>query len=152
MDGLIDHLPAGSIIGIDTSPFIYQLEAAPGRLGIVAPFFQALARGKFFGVTSVLTLMELAVRPLQLGRPEVADDYELTLQNYPNLTVIDVNRQIARRAAELRAAYRLRPADSLQVSTAIVAGASTFLTNDRDLARHPLGVQVLLVDNFGDVQ
>ena len=114
MGELTDAIPRGSLVGIDTAVFIYQIEAAPTYRHVVGPFFAALARGEYRGVTSVIALMEIAVRPLQLERPEVADDYELLLVTYPHLTVTDIDRWIARRAAELRAQYRLRPADSLQ--------------------------------------
>jgi predicted nucleic acid-binding protein len=50
-------------------------------------------------------------------------------------------------AAELRASYRLRPADALQVAACLVYGATAFLTNDRDLRR--IGdLQVLLLEDF----
>lgn len=60
--------------------------------------------------------MELAVRPLQLGRPDVADEYEVLVANFPHLTITDIERPTVRRAAELRARHGLRPADALQVA------------------------------------
>lgn len=147
MDGLAAAIEPGSIVAIDTAAFIYQIEASPAYAVVVGPFFVALAQGRFRATTSVLSLMEMAVRPLQLGRPEVADDYELLLLSYPNLRVIDVDRHVARRAAELRANYRLRPADALQLATGLEAGASALLTNDRALAR-VRELRVLLIDSF----
>lgn len=147
MGQLVAAIPPGSLVGVDTAAFIYHIEAAPKYQGAVQPFFEAVARGDFRAVTSVISLMEIAVRPLQLKQPEVADEYEVLLLTYPNLTVVDVDRHIARRAAELRARYRLRPADSLQVATGIEAGATAFVTNDQDLARLP-DIQVLLIDSF----
>ncbi|MGH2350672.1 MAG: type II toxin-antitoxin system VapC family toxin, partial [Chloroflexota bacterium] len=102
MDGLTAAIPTVAPVGIDTIAFIYHIEASPAYRGIVGPLFVALAGGSFRAVTSVLTLMEIAVRPLQVQRPEVADDYELLLLNYPNLTIVDIDRQIARHAADLR--------------------------------------------------
>lgn len=98
-------------------------------------------------MTSVITLMEVAVRPLQLQRPEISDDCDLLLLNYPNLSVVDVDRDVARQAAELRARYRLRPADSFHVATALSAGAAYFVTNDRSLSVVG-GIHMLLVDGF----
>jgi predicted nucleic acid-binding protein len=40
-----------------------------------------------------------------------------------------------RRAAELQAGYRLRPADALQVAACLEQGATAFLSNDRELRR-----------------
>ena len=61
----------------------------------------------------MLTFLEVAVKLLQLGRPKVADEYDVLLATYPNLRVVDIDREVARRAAELLASYRLRPADAL---------------------------------------
>ena len=79
--------------------------------------------------------MEIAVKPLQLDRRDVAGEYEILLANYPNLRVMDIDREVAREAAALRAAYRVRPTDGVQIAACIVAGATAFVTNDRDLRR-----------------
>jgi predicted nucleic acid-binding protein len=93
--------------------------------------------------------MEISVRPLQLGRPDVADEYETLLAAFPNLSIVKVSRPIARRAAELRATFRLRPADAVQVATTIERGATAFLTNDKGLRRVNI-LDVLLLDDFLD--
>jgi predicted nucleic acid-binding protein len=143
---LTEAIPRGTLVGVDTAAFIYQIECSPVYGEVVGPFFAALARREFRAVTSVISLMEISVRPLRLERPEVADDYEILLLTYPNLVVVDVDRSIARRAAELRAQYRLHPADSLQVATALTAGATIFLTNDRTIERVQ-GIRVVIIDN-----
>lgn len=71
------------------------------------------------------------------------------LMGYPNLDILDVTREIARRAAEMRARHRLRAIDGLQVATAIQAGATAFLTNDQCLRRVD-EIPVLLIDDFRD--
>ncbi|MGH2411222.1 MAG: type II toxin-antitoxin system VapC family toxin [Chloroflexota bacterium] len=147
MGGLSEAIPHGALVGIDTVSFIYHIEAVPSYAQIVRPFFELLEQGAFHGITSVISLMEIAVRPLQLMLPEVADDYEVLLANFPHLTVVGIDRRIARRAAELRAQYRLRPADSLHVATALEAGASHFVTNDRAIER-VTNLRVLVIDDF----
>ncbi|MBI4494318.1 MAG: type II toxin-antitoxin system VapC family toxin [Chloroflexi bacterium] len=147
MGRLTAAIPPAALVAIDTVVFIYHIEATPAYQHVVGPFFEALARGDFRAVTSVISLMEVAVRPLQLQRPEVADDYERLLLNYPNLSVVEVDRHVARRAAELRARLRLRPADSLQIATALEAGADAFVTNDHALRGLP-DLQVLVLDAF----
>ena len=147
MAGIADVLEEHYVVGLDTAIFIYHLEALSPRAALVGSVFTALANGVFQGVTSILTLMELAVKPLQLGRPDVADEYEVLLSNYPNLTFVSLDRAVARQAAELRAIYRLRPADAFQVSACLRSGAGAFLTNDRDLRRIS-EVSVLLLDDF----
>ncbi len=77
--------------------------------------------------------MELTVRPWRLGHEHLARRYETLLGHFPNLMVLDVTREVARRAARLRARYNLRPPDALLVGTALVGGAAAFVTNDRSL-------------------
>jgi predicted nucleic acid-binding protein len=122
-------------VGLDTSIFIYHIEGSSRYASPAGVALEELVRGAFEGVTSVLTLMEIAVKPLQLGRADVADEYELLLATYPHLTVVGIDREIARRAAELRADHRLRPADALQVGSCLEHGTTAFLTNDRGLRR-----------------
>ena len=135
MGRLSGAIPVGAVVALDTSAFIYYVEASPTYGEVLRPFFAALARGEFRAVTSIITLMELVVQPLRVEAPHVADEYEMLLLNYPNLTTIGIDRFVARRAAELRARFRLRPADSLQLATALVSGAATFVTNDRTLSK-----------------
>lgn len=147
--GLAQQIPAGALVGIDTPAFIYELEGNPAYARAVRPFFAGLELGSIRGVTSVLTLMEVIVRPLQLHAFDVADSLESLLLAYPNLSVLDVTRSIVRRAAGLRARHRLRPMDSVQVATALEAGVAAFVTNDRGLQRVD-EVPILLIDDYRD--
>lgn len=147
MAGLVDALGRHERIGLDTPVFIYHIEGASRYAEPAGRVFDQLAGGTFAGVTSVLTLIELAVKPLQLGRPEVADEYEMLLANFPHLTVAEIDRSAARRAADLRATHRLRPADAVTLASCLEAGATAFVTNDRDL-RRVSEFQVLLLEDF----
>jgi predicted nucleic acid-binding protein len=92
--------------------------------------------------------MELTARPWQLGRPEVARQYETALARFPNLALVDVTRDVARQAAQLRAIYKLRPADTLHAATALVSGATLLITNDHDLARLTPTIDVLVLEDL----
>ena len=91
--------------------------------------------------------MEIEVKPLQIERADVADEYDVLLATFPYLTIAAIDRAIARRAAELRASYRLRPADALQVAACLQHGATAFVTNGAGLCCVP-DLQVLLVSDF----
>ncbi|MBI2906332.1 MAG: type II toxin-antitoxin system VapC family toxin [Chloroflexi bacterium] len=147
MARITDVLKRHRVLGLDTSPFIYHIEGTTPYAECSHSVFEELAHGSFRGVTSVLTLMELSVRPLQMGQPEVADAYELLLVNFPNLSILDLNRHTARRAAEIRSIHRLRPPDALQLSACLGARATAFLTNDRVLKR-VTELEVLLLEDF----
>ena len=69
------------------------------------------------------------------------------LIHFPNLTLADVTRETARRAAQHRVAHNVRPADGLQAATALVHGATGFVTNDQRLAKVDQ-IQVLLLDDY----
>lgn len=145
---LAGRLAGHTVLGLDTSVFIYHLEAHPCYLPLTMILLAGVQAGQWRAVTSTVTLMELTVRPWQLGRAAVAREYEALLVHFPHLTVADVTRDVARRAAQLRAIYSLRPADALQVATALVHGATVFVTNDRSLARLSPVLDVVLLDDL----
>lgn len=145
---LAGRLAGHMVLGLDTSVFIYHLEAHPRYLPLTMILLAGVQAGQWRAVTSTVTLMELTVRPWQLGRAAVAREYEALLVHFPHLTVADVTRDVARRAAQLRAIYSLRPADALQVATALVHGATVFVTNDRSLARLSPVLDVVLLDDL----
>ena len=134
-------------IGVDTPIFISHIEGTTHLAGLAGVAMDELARGAFTDVTSVLTLMEIDVKPLQMRRPDIAEEYEVLLANYPNLVIAALDRPAARRAAELRAEYRLRPADALQVAACLEQGATAFLSTDRDL-RRITDLQVWMLEDF----
>jgi len=134
-------------IGVDTPIFIYHIEGSTQLAGLAGVALDELAGGAPTGLTSVLTRMEIAVKPLQIRRPDIVEEYEVLLTNYPNLVIAAIDRPAARRAAELRAEYRLRPADALQVAACLEQGATAFLSNDREL-RRITHLQVWMLEDF----
>ena len=147
MGTLQDALTGHTRLGLDTAIWIYHLERHPRYFPATQALLSGVESGQWTACTSVITLMELTVRPWQLGQPDIAQRYEWLLARFPNLVLADVTREVARYAAELRAAYRLRPADALQASTALVHGATLFVTNDRALARLAPVLAVLVLED-----
>jgi predicted nucleic acid-binding protein len=148
MASLEQQLTAHSVIGLDTSIFIYHLEAHPHYLPLTKRILQEVESGRAQAVTSTVTLMELTVPSWRINRPDIARQYEVLLTNFPNLQIIEVNRDVARRAAQLRAQYNLRPADALQVGTAMINGATAWVSNDKKLRRLASIVDVIILDEF----
>jgi len=146
IERLIRQLQPHAIVGLDTSIFIYHLEAHPRYLPLTTAALARIQQGRQQGVTSTITLMELTVRPWQMGRGAVAHHYEALLASFPNLRLVDVDREVARKAAQLRARYPVRPADALQVAAALTHGASGFLTNDHRLSRLEPVIAVIQLD------
>jgi len=150
-DRLITLLSSHQAIGIDTSVFLHHFDASPRYLPLTTALLAQVQSGKIRGVVSTVTIMETTVRPWQLGRDAAARQYELYLSRFPNLAIFDVDRHVARRAAQLRASHRLRPADALQVATALVHGATCFVTNDYALRRMSDALTVIILDDLLDL-
>jgi len=137
----------GQLVGLDTAPLIYFIEENPTYIHMMDAFFEAMVRGEFRVVTSVITLLEVLVYPLRQFDTSLAERYRNILSFSPSLRTVEVSREIAERAAELRAIYNLQTPDSIQMATALVNGASFFLTNDVRLPSVP-GLQVLVLENL----
>lgn len=137
----------GQIVGLDTAPLIYFIEENLNYLDVTDAFFEAMFRGEFSVVTSVLTITEVLVYPLRQGNTVLAQQYREILFNSQGLTAIEVFPDIAKNAAQLRADYNLRTPDAIQMATAIHGGASFFLTNDARLPSLP-ALQVLVLDTL----
>lgn len=151
MDRLVQKLRKLEVVGIDTPLFIYHLEANKKYSSLTQKSFSSLENGSWRGVTSTITLMEVNVHPWRVGREDVARKYETLLMNFPNLEIIDIDRDIARVAAQLRARFEIRPPDALQVAASLVSGARGFLTNDRRLSGLKSIAEIIVLDDFLDI-
>jgi predicted nucleic acid-binding protein len=147
MDRLIEKLKKAGIAGIDTPVFIYHLEAHPQYSPLTQEIFSSMEYGKWAGVTSAITLMEINVHPWQIGRGDVARKYEALLVNFPNLNIVNIDRDVARIASQLRARFSIRPPDALQVAASLVADAKLYLTNDRRLSSLQSLIDVVVLDD-----
>jgi predicted nucleic acid-binding protein len=95
------------------------------------------------------SLLELTVRPLQLGRQDVADEYELLLSYFPNLDLEPVSKEVLLGAAALRARHRLLTPDSILLATGIRSGATAAITNDDGWkAAQGLGIEIILLSQL----
>jgi len=147
MKRLQDLLKNHSVIGLDTSIFIYHLEDHPHYSPLTEIIFNTLEKGINRGITSYLTLTEVLVKPKTEGLLQVARDYEYYLTTFPNLTFCEMGLDVARKASDVRAVERMKAPDAIQLATAIVYGATAFLTNDRIFERVK-GVEILILDKF----
>jgi predicted nucleic acid-binding protein len=142
------RLESHTIIGLDTTIFIYHLEAHPHYLELTKAVLNGVQSGQWRAVTSTVTILELTVRPWRMNRPDIAREYEAVLANFPNLHLADVSRDVARRAAQLRASYNLRPADALQIAAALIHQATVWVSNDKKLRRLGPILDVIILDEF----
>lgn len=131
LDSLERALSPGERMLVDASAFLAYLE----RNEAVSPVAQHLvdeflASGRNPAIVSMVTAMEVLVKPLRLGlgpRYRHLVDF-LTAQ--PHLTPFPVDLAVAQEAASLRATYGFATPDALVIASGIVAQVRFLVTND----------------------
>ena len=148
MGQLSKRLGTFSKVGLDTSVFIYHFENHPVYSQLTQELLSGIEKSVQKGITSTVTLMEIIVKPLSMGRNDIARKYEALLMNFPNLEVVDLDRDVIRQAAQLHADYHLRPPDALQVSACLLGVGQVFITNDRQLGRLKEKLDIVFLDDL----
>jgi predicted nucleic acid-binding protein len=144
---LDDALSGVTRLCLDTSPIIYLIEAHPSYDALVAEVLGRIADGSIAGVTSAITLTEVLVQPFIYGDTSLQQEYRDILLRSDNFQTMPVDVASAERAADLRARYRLRTPDALQIAVALGAGCEAFLTNDTTLKR-VTELRILILDEL----
>lgn len=134
--GLADDLMPGPV-ALDTAIFIYFIEEDSRFLPLLRPVFERIDSGRLLAVTSALTLLEVLVVPYRAGNLALAERYEALLTRSRGLRLFDMDGPLLKSAAQLRAAFKLKPPDALQLSAALRANCRKFLTNDRRIPAIP---------------
>ncbi len=132
---------------VDTAPFIYYTERREGYVETMHTIFLAVAQGQIHVDTSVITLVETLMKPLQNHDLPLAERYRQMFYRTQHVTLLPLSASVAERAADLRARYNLRTPDALHVATALDAGCDAFLTNDRGIKR-VTDIRVLVLDEL----
>ncbi len=140
-------LAAHRRIALDTSIFIYQVEANIRYLPLTEQIFLWLERPASKAVTSTITMTELLVQPYRTLDKRRVNQLLALLFTIPNLDWIAPSLEIADLAAHIRALYRLRTPDALQAATAIHASATGLITNDQIFERVE-GFETLVLDRL----
>jgi predicted nucleic acid-binding protein len=125
----------GRLVYVDSAPFIYFMEKNQAYEKPLDAFFSLMSRGEVQAITSAMTLAEVLVKPYQHKQWTLAQKYELIFEGTPELTLVSVDSEVGRLAAELRASYALLTPDAIHMATAVVHGADFFLTNDSDFRK-----------------
>jgi len=134
-------------IAIDTAPFIYYIEENEKYINALDQLFTLLSEGKISAFTSYITLIEVLTKPIEQEDNDLIEKYENLLANSENLVLYEVNRQVAVKSAKLRASYSLKTPDAIQLSVAIINGATHFITNDVNLKKVK-EIKVIVLDEI----
>ena len=120
---------------MDANVFIYYIERNPKYFALSDEVFTWLERPNSLALTSTVTMTELLVMPYREGDQFRIQAFYDLLSIYPHLDWIPVDLAVSDIAARLRAQYRLKTPDSLQAASAVSAGATALITNDRIFER-----------------
>jgi len=125
----------GKVVGLDTMVFIYHFEENQEYSPLTFSIFENLEKGNFKGITSILTLLEILVKPKKENNLLLTERYKLLFETFPNLQVKTLNENIADIASSLRANYNINTPDAIQIATSLEVKADIFITNDATLKK-----------------
>lgn len=97
-------IDTGKTILLDTNCFIYYFEDNSDYSGKLEKIFIDIQSGRNFAFVSVLSLMEILVKPKKDNNVFIENRYKLILTNFPNLSIVDIDYKVADIASRLRAA------------------------------------------------
>jgi len=117
---------------LDASAIIYTLEGAPELRSRVAQSISMTPDSMVF--VSRLSMLECRVKPMRENRGDLLARYDGFFSR-GDVRIIEIDAHVVDEATRLRAAQGFKTADAIQLSSAIVSKADTFLTGDRQLAR-----------------
>jgi predicted nucleic acid-binding protein len=146
MDEINERLADHAVLGLDPAIFLFHLQAHDEYLPLTRAVLKGVQAGRWQGVITTAALIEITAYAWRVNRSDVADQYALLLTSFPNLHVVDIDRTVARRAAQLRAIYNLHTLDALNLAAALNRDATAWLTWDAGLARLEPLVEVVVMD------
>lgn len=133
------------LFALDSNIFIYNLEANSPYVQFTDKIFKRLISNKAKALVNIITLTEI----LSYSKTgNVVDQIIEDFMNTPNLTVVDVGREVAIEAARIRREYGFKLPDAIQLATAKLNKAQAFITNDQRLKQFK-EVKVIMLDRFG---
>lgn len=131
-----EALPAGHHLLLDTTTLIAYLNQGEAVSPLASHIIDELvSRGRNQAVVSIITVMELLVRPLRQKAREPYQRIIDFLTNFPNLRIVNIDLDVAQEAASLRATHNFSPPDALIIATGIAAGVGHLVTNDDEWLR-----------------
>jgi predicted nucleic acid-binding protein len=135
---------------LDTAPLIYFIEGNSQYQETLNAFFKANEDGRILMASSVLTITEILIHPLKLGKYELALKYRQILSGSDNFNIFDINQETAFQAAEMRAKYGIKTPDAFQIASGIQSKSDYFLTNDFQLKKVK-EIEVILINELSEI-
>ena len=135
---------------LDTAPLIYFIEKDsnnPQYFDNMKRFFEEGYRENKEFLTSVITMAEYFVFPYRNQKMSYIDSFHRLVDTL-DMEITEVDQEIAKKAAQIRAQYKnFKAMDALQLATACVTGCDLFLTNDKQLKQF-VEIKCVTVDDL----
>lgn len=132
---------------MDSSIFIYHLEANPKYVALSDVVFSWLGDPASQAVTAAITMTEILVPHYRNSDQRLVDDFYALFSTYPDLEWIPIGLEVADIAARVRAHHNLRTPDALHAAAALHAHATALVTND-PVFRRVEGFATVVLDDF----
>jgi PIN domain nuclease of toxin-antitoxin system len=133
LDSLERAIPAGDRLLLDSTTLIAYFDGGEAVSPLATHIVDQLVRpGRNPAIVSMVTVMEVLVRPLRLGPGESYRHVMDFLTRFPHLRPLSIDLAVAQEAASLRATHRFSSPDALVIATGIVGQVGHLVTNDRD--------------------
>lgn len=146
--GELTSIVTRKFLAFDSSPLIYYIEDHPKYSSVAGDLFNAVDRGDARAVTSVLTLLEVLVRPIRSGSGDLARQYRELLSGARGISLPLIGAETCELAARLRAKHDwIRTPNAIQVATALQHGAELIVTND-DRWRRLTEIRVIVLKDY----
>jgi predicted nucleic acid-binding protein len=123
------NIPSSALVYVDIAVVIYSVEFNLDYWQLLQPLWLKFQANEISIVSSELTLMETLVIPLRTENTILINAYEQLL--FSQINLVPISQTILKSAANLRATTNLKTPDAIHAATAIDAGCTIFLTNDR---------------------
>ncbi len=145
---ILDAIPPGSLVALDTAVWIYEFEFYPVFGQVTRTLFrEGFGKAVCRAACSQLVLGEVLVKPLARSDRAMVDRYRQLIAPGPDLTVWTIGRDVVETAASLRAKYRIKMLDAVHVASAVVHAADMFVTNDAGFRRIS-EVRILVLSDY----
>jgi predicted nucleic acid-binding protein len=124
------HIRAGERLLLDTSTLVAYFNDNEAVSSVAQQIIDVFVHeGRNAAIVSTLTAAELFVLPLR-NAPHGFPHVHAFLTRWPNLTLLDVDLNVAQEAASVRAAHGLKMPDAIIVATGLVSQVAYLVTND----------------------
>ncbi|MBI4321588.1 MAG: PIN domain-containing protein [Chloroflexi bacterium] len=135
-------------VALDTNAIIYFLEGSPRYDPYVSYALSQVEVGTLSAVVSVVVELEVLVKPMRSSDLRAVHVITEFFSGFPNLFTVPVSRDIAQRAARLRAQTHIRVVDAIILATALESSCDAVIGNDVQCARSFPDLPYVCLEDF----